>query len=226
MALDQRLRNACRLWRNGLPAPSVVSYASNTTRIVPLMSSVGLGWSTVDRQQLSLPERRKIMKNYFKTLVLVAAIIGLCIPAVALAQKSAGGVVGEARLHPGTWNGQRSSRSYARSRPMYRSTAPVIVRTEPAPSSVAQAPTERRSYSYEPSQRSTVNGGCNGAVIYERAPAAEQRSTETRRSYSYEPSINQSYAAPRSYSAPRMRSSGSWSWQSGSKSERNNYRNR
>ena len=207
-------------------APSVVSYASNTTRIVPLLSSVGLGWSRVDQQQLSLRERRNTMNSFFKTLMLVTAIIGLCVPAVALAQKSAGGVVGGARLHPGTWNSQRSSRSYARSRPMYRSTAPVIVRTEPTPSSVAQAPTERRSYSYEPSQRRTVNGGYNGAVIYERAPAAAQRSTGTRRSYSYEPSINESTAAPRSYSAPRMRSSGSWSWQSGSKSERNNYRNR
>jgi len=168
------------------------------------------------------------MNNYFKTLMLVTAIIGLFIPEVAVAQKGAGGVVGGARLHPGTWNSQRSSRSYTRSRPLYRSNVPAIVRTEPAPSSVAQAPTVRRSYSYEPTLQSTVNCGCNGAVISERAPAAAQRSTETRRSYSYEPSINESSAAPRSYSARRMRSSRSSDLPRylGPKMERNNYRNK
>jgi hypothetical protein len=167
------------------------------------------------------------MNCSFKTLMFVAAIAGLFAPAVAVAQKSAGGVVGEARLHPGTWNNQRSSRSYSRSRPMYRSTAPVIVRTEQAPSAVAQAPTERRSYSYEPSQRSAVSGGCEGTVIYEPAPATAQRSTETRRSYSYEPSMSESSAARRSYWAPRMRSSRSSGLPRylGPKMERNNYRN-
>lgn len=193
------------------------------------MSSVGLGRSTVDRQQLSLHERRKKMNPYFKKLLLAAVAIAalLTIQVFAGSVSAAGPSLGfpPGKPYYGSSN-QRASRSVTRSRPMYRGTAPVIVRTETAPSSVAQAPTERRSYSYEPSQRSTVNGGCNGAVIYERAPAAAQRSTETRRSYSYEPSINESSAAPRSYSAPRMRSSGSWSWQSGSKSDRNNYRNR
>lgn len=157
---------------------------------------------------LIICERRNTMNSYFKTLLLLAAIAGLYVPAVAVAQKSAGGVVGEARLHPGTWNNQRSSRSFTGSRPGYRSTAPMIVRTESAPNAVAQAPAERRSYSYEPSQQAASGHcGCGSNIATEPAPATAQRLTETRRSFSYEPSTSESSAAPQSYSAPRMRSS-------------------
>lgn len=167
------------------------------------------------------------MNYFFKTVMLVAAVVGLGIPAVAVAQKSAGGVVGEARMHPGTWGNQRSSQSYTRSQPMYRSTAPVIVRTEQAPTSVAQSPTERRSYSYEPSQQAmSAPCGCASHVATESTPANVQRSTETRRSYSYEPSMSESTS--RSYPAPRMRSSRSSNLPRylGTKDERNNYRNK
>lgn len=101
--------------------------------------------------------------------------------------------------------GRGSSQSARRSRPMYRSTAPAIVRTESAPNAVAQAPTERRSFSYEPSQQ-TEAGACEGSVASEQASATAQRSAETRRSFSYEPSMSSD-----SYSAPRMRSRSSHS---------------
>lgn len=152
------------------------------------------------------------MNPYLKALFIVAAVAGLYVPSTALAQKSGGGVVGEARLHPGTWGNQRSSRSGMRSRPMYRNTAPVIVRSERAPQAVAQAPAERRSFSYEPAQQTEMSrssgGGCGGSVITEeRASATAQRSTETRRSFSYEPSMSDTRPATRdSYSAPRTQS--------------------
>ena len=65
-------------------------------------------------------ERKKLMLVW---MVMISTIITTG-PTIALAQKSAGGVVGEARLHPGTWGNQRSSRSirHARnySRDIYR----------------------------------------------------------------------------------------------------------
>ncbi len=148
------------------------------------------------------------MKTYFKALLMLAAIAGLFVPTVAVAQKSAGGVVGEARLHPGTWGNQRTSRSGMRSRPMYRSPAPVIVRTEPAPRAVAQAPTEQRSFSYEPSQQAETAKPCPDSVTIESGPDTAQRPTRTYRSFSYEPAIEAGgEPAVRTYSAPRMRSS-------------------
>jgi hypothetical protein len=163
------------------------------------------------------------MNTNLNALLLFGAVVGLYAPQTAVAQKTAGGVVGEARLHPGTWNNQRSSRSGMRSRPMYRSSESVIVRSEPAPSRVAETPNERRSYSYEPSQRTeqrsysyepsqrTRSGGCGcgGSVSTEPVPATAQRSTESGRSFSYEPSIGSDAAQPRarSYSTPRMESS-------------------
>lgn len=130
-----------------------------------------------------------IMNTHLKMLLIGSAALGLYAPTITFAQQSIGGAVGEARLHPGTWNNQRSSRSYARSRPMYRGTAP-------APNSVAQVPTERRSFSYDPSQQA-VSGPCGGGDTTESAPATAQRSEETRRSYSYEPSMSDTYSAPR-----------------------------
>lgn len=168
------------------------------------------------------------MKTYLKGLLMVAAIAGLYVPATAVAQKGAGGVVGEARLHPGTWSNQRAPRSVARSRPMYRSSAPVIVRTESAPA-VAQAPTDERSFSYEPSQQGETVTPCPGSGVIESAPETAQRPTRTDRSFSYEPAIEPATEpAVRTYSAPRMRSSGSARVPNflGPKAERNNFRNR
>jgi hypothetical protein len=93
------------------------------------------------------------MNTHLKSFLMVAAIVGLVLPGIAVAQKSGGGVVGGARLHPGTWGNQRASRSYTVPRQMYRSTAPVIVRSSPAPKSVANAPTSERRFSYEPAQK-------------------------------------------------------------------------
>lgn len=142
----------------------------------PRKGSIGTATSSTSKGGIQ-------MHPYLKNTLLTAATAALFIPASAMAQKSIGGATGEARLHPGTWN-QRLSRS--RSGSMYRNSAPVIVRSERAPAAVAQTPTERRSFSYEPSQ----------AVD---APETARRADGTVRSYSYEP------AAP-SYSAPRMRS--------------------
>ena len=65
-------------------------------------------------------ERMKILLAW----MIIISTVNAAEPTIALAQKSAGGVVGEARLHPGTWGNQRSSRStrHARnySRGIYR----------------------------------------------------------------------------------------------------------
>ncbi len=154
------------------------------------------------------------MNVYVKTLLIGVAVAGLYSPATAFAQKGAGGVIGDARLHPGSWNTQVRSRSHTPSQPMVRSTAPTTVRTETASSEVAQAPTDRRSYSYEPSQpkASAVTGGCGcgQSAVTEKTPASTaQRSTETRRSYSYDPAQVESAptasrpANARSYRTPR-----------------------
>ncbi len=51
-----------------------------------------------------------------KVLAVIVCVVGVALPAIAFAQKSAGGVTGEARLHPGTWGNQRTSRSIRHSR--------------------------------------------------------------------------------------------------------------
>lgn len=172
------------------------------------------------------------MNTFFKRLFFVVALATLITPTIALAQKSAGGVIGDARLHPGTWNSQRTTQSRMRSEPQSGTKTP----SERAPEVVAQAPTERRSYSYEPSQSTdagtttpTQSGkcGCGNSVVTEKAQATTERSTERERSYSYEPSMSEPSATPRSYAAPRMQSSNSSQRQrtSGTKAERNNQRN-
>ncbi len=65
--------------------------------------------------------QRKRLLKLGTAVVSVAFLIG---PSVASAQRGAGGVTGEARLHPGTWSKQRASRHirHARdySRDIYR----------------------------------------------------------------------------------------------------------
>jgi hypothetical protein len=172
------------------------------------------------------------MNPYFKKALLAGAVLTLVVPTSAMAQKSAGGVVGGARLHPGTWgSSQRMSRSSDRYQPTYRSNAPVIVRSERAPEIVAQAPTRERSFSYEPSQVvQSGDWGCGEIVQTERARATAERAVERGRSFSYEPSMSDSssgsYVAPRSYSSPRIRSYRSQTnWLSAPKDVRNNFRN-
>lgn len=177
------------------------------------------------------------MSTFFQRVFFVTALATLIAPSMSLAQKSGGGVIGDARLRPGTWNSQRTTQSRMRSEPQYRTVTP----SQRPPEVVAQAPTERRSYSYEPSKSkdaeattSTQSGscGCGNSRATEKAQATTERSTERERSYSYEPSMNESSvnepsATPRSYAPPRVQSSNSSSWQrtSGTKAERNNQRN-
>jgi hypothetical protein len=173
-------------------------------------------------------ERRTKMSPYFNKLLFAAVAIAalLTIQVFASSVSAAGPSLGfpSGKPYYGSSN-QRASQSAGRSRTMYRSTAPVIVRTESAPNAVAQAPSEQRSYSYEPSQQS-VSGPCGCGSTVEPAPATAQRSTETRRSYSYEPSTSDSYSAP---SAPRMQSRSSQSSRTPKfllpKTDPNKYRN-
>jgi hypothetical protein len=184
------------------------------------------------RLDVTFTSKGVIMNPYFKSLLFVTIAAALFVPTTAIGQKSGGGVVGDARLRPGTWNSQSTSRSQARSQSMYRSTSPVIVRSERAPEAVAQVPTERRSFSYDPAQearpesKQSENCCCGSGVKTEQAPATTESSTSGRRSFSYEPSMNQPSAVGQRYSVPRSQSSNSSKWRhTGSKDERNNYRN-
>jgi hypothetical protein len=146
------------------------------------------------------------MNAYIKMLLVGTAIAGLYAPAAAFAQKSAGGVIGDARLHPGTWSGQGSSRSVVRSQPTYRSAAPETARSESAPTVVAQKPTEQRSYSYEPKEETKVSAGscgCGSSARTEPAPTTAARSTESGRSFSYEPSTDSNTSTVRTVQPTR-----------------------
>lgn len=145
------------------------------------------------------------MNTRFKKLGLMAAVIGLSGLSTAMADFR--------DYNHKAWNQPRSvarARSYRPSRSIvrsYRTTSPVIVRTEPAPSAVAQAPTEERRFSYEPSQEANAATPCPPvSASTQPAPATAQRST---RAFSYEPSAGTDTGQPavRSYSAPRTRSS-------------------
>jgi hypothetical protein len=129
------------------------------------------------------------MRTYLKSLLIMVAVAGLYVPTTAKADFY------DYNHKVGPQLGRGSSQSARRSRSMYRSTAPVIVRAESAPNAVAQAPTSERSFSYDPSQP-TVSGGCEGTVATEQAPATAQRSTDSGRSFSYEPSMSDSFSAP------------------------------
>lgn len=186
------------------------------------------------------------MNSQSKNLLVATLSVLMLVPSLAMAQKSGGGVTGDARMHPGTWNSGRSSQYRMRSQPAYRDSGSSVVRSEGAPTAVAQAPTERRSFSYDPAQESNVttsqSGPCGCGTVtkstksaakakYEEAAEPTTQTTESRRSFSYEPSLNDAPAADRSYStpspqySPRMQSSRSWTRTSGTKSERNNQRN-
>ena len=191
------------------------------------------------------------MNAFFKTVLTTVVAATVVLPSLAMAQKSSGGVTGGARLRPGTWDSGGTSQYRMRSQPTYRNSAPVVTRSEQSAPAVAQAPSERRSFSYDPAEkgsntvRETSPCGCvtksekvttkaeakpEKSSVPQNGPATAERSTQSRRSFSYEPSTNDAPVMERSYSAPRQYSSGSrgansWSRQSGSKAERNNQRN-
>jgi hypothetical protein len=165
------------------------------------------------------------MSASMKTFLMVVALFGLYFPAAVYAQKSGGGIIGDSRLHPGTWSSQGTSRSVTRSQSTYRSAAPEIVSSEAAPTAVAQKPTEQRSFSYEPKEEAKASkevtkansGGCGCSTVRAQStPTTAPKSTESGRSYSYEPSTASSDSAvrtvqptQRSYSSPRSRSGSS-----------------
>jgi hypothetical protein len=123
------------------------------------------------------------MKTYLHKLMLMTVAIALSGSSLAMAD--------DFRDHNYKgWNSlYLSSKAHSTSR-SFRSNAPVIVRSETAPTEVAQAPTQDRTYSYEPSQQSDSSSGCakngdNG----QSSKVAEQPAT-TQRSYSYEPATS------------------------------------
>jgi hypothetical protein len=64
----------------------------------------------------------------------------------------------------------------------------MSVRSETTPTEVAQAPTNDRTYSYEPSQQSS--GSSESATNGDSGQSSKvaEQPAQTRRSYSYEPS--------------------------------------
>ena len=120
------------------------------------------------------------MNTHFKNALIVAVVTGLSAAATAMAGDSYLNAGSKARGEFGN-----TARRTTEFRPIYRAPAPVIVQREAPPSAVAQAPSEQRVFSYEPSKPSEKSA---------------QGRTRTYRSYSYEPSM-------RSYSGSRGRSS-------------------
>ena len=114
-----------------------------------------------------------------KQLLTSAAVVALLVSTATFAAGAAPDAGAKFRGdYSGRWQGGRTT---ARSRTVYRAPAPVVIRSEAAPS-VAQTPTERRSFSAEPAQPTT--------------PSA-QPAPQVYRSYSYQPSpVYRSYRAP------------------------------
>jgi len=100
------------------------------------------------------------MNHAYKSLLCLALAPGFFLPSLAIAQKSSGGVVGEARLHPSTaWSS--SSNSMYRSQGRWISgdssnngynNSGYVIRSEAAPAEVAQMPSDERRFSYDPAQ--------------------------------------------------------------------------
>ena len=142
------------------------------------------------------------MFRAMKLTLSVAVVLGLTASTVLAQGYRDAGAKAAGRFGTGFHaGGMRSARIY-RSTPIYSvAPAPQVVRSAPAPMApqrapeVAQAPTDRRSFSAEPSQ----------AQAAPMAPAAPQ----VIRSYSYEPSApvyrvpQRSRASTPSYLLPR-----------------------
>jgi hypothetical protein len=116
--------------------------------------------------------------------VLMTAVVVMCGAMSASAGDSYLDAGSKARGEFGT-----SSRMETRS--MYRSSAPIIVQRDIAPTRVAQTPSERQSFSYEPSQRVTDSNKAESGTANPPSGMA-QRETRTYRSFSYEPSYQPS----------------------------------
>lgn len=163
------------------------------------------------------------MNTYFKTLLLTAAVAGLSRPSSVMADFR--------DYNNKAWAqaGRSSSRSMAASRTYraYRGAAPMIVPSEPAPNTVAQAPTERRAFSYEPSETAqstapaTSGGGCKSSATSASSMSTGAQVPQTeRRSYSYEPSLPSEPRYP-SYGGSAARKKAAWEY---SKADPRRYR--
>lgn len=124
------------------------------------------------------------MTTYFHKLLLTTIAIGLSGTSLAMATD-----INAGNDHKAWTNFGRSSNRSATSR-SYRATAPVIVQSEPVASAVAQAPTTRRAYSYEPSKQGGTSSGCTSNATSDKSTAAAPQATQAQRSFSYEPSYS------------------------------------
>ncbi len=109
------------------------------------------------------------MYSFFKSLMMAAAIVGLFATATVRADFR--------DYNSKAWAQHGRSSSGMMRRSQYRASAPVIVRSEQAPPAVAQTPSERRSFSYEPSMS---NDNAPSSVRSDAAP--RMRSTRPSRS--------------------------------------------
>jgi hypothetical protein len=128
------------------------------------------------------------MSTLKKVSVLIAVAVAMS-ATTAFAQRDAGAKM----------SGQFGTGFYAGSTPTYGWTpryvapTPAITRTAPLTQEpqVAQVPTDRRSFSLEPSAVVPANSGCVAP-----SAAVAQAGPTIRRSYSYEPTPVYTYRAP------------------------------
>jgi hypothetical protein len=112
------------------------------------------------------------MSTKFKTLLSLTTVAAFFASAAAMADYR--------DYNDKAWNSiYQSTHSVATAR-SNRSAAPMIVRSEPAPAAVAQAPTNTRVYSYEPLK------DAGSAPTAQATPKA----TGSNRSFSYEPATS------------------------------------
>jgi hypothetical protein len=135
------------------------------------------------------------MSIYSKTFLLAMFSTGLFI--------STGSAADFRDYNNKAWATQGRGTSTARSNRIYRAAplrfaAPVVVQSTPGPQQLAQAPTERRSFSYDPAQTVSDGPRMGGDARVLSIPAAP-RATGVYRGFSCEPS-------PVFQPAPRMNS--------------------
>jgi hypothetical protein len=141
------------------------------------------------------------MKTYVHNSMFMAVAMGLLASPLAMATDINAGNNYKAWTNFGRSSGAVATRSY-------RAAAPMIVRSESAPATVAQAPTTTRAYSYEPSTQAATSTACGGNATAAPAAKETQKTTGTARSHSYEPATSAPASATmRGRSASRGESS-------------------
>jgi hypothetical protein len=135
------------------------------------------------------------MKTYLHKLLLMTVAIGLSGSSLVLADFR------DNADHKAWTNFGRWTSPTANSR-SYRENVPMVVRNESAPAAMAQAPSQERTYSYEPPQQAAGSTGCVKGDASTQSPNTAQQPSGNTRSFSYEPA-NSVPASARSYNAPR-----------------------